>query len=101
MKLSVEFEVPDEYVEIVMKQGNMTQEQAVEFIRKHIQRVVAISWNIALEGYHLYRAGTISFEQLISEASTVGLKKSLESAKRTLKEVKGKETEKEKEDRSF
>jgi hypothetical protein len=89
MKIVIEYEVPDEYIELIAKQHNLTREQAAELIKKYLEAYMAQAWRIVLEGYHLLQAGAITFEKMLAESAIQGYKEAL----KIIKQITGEEKE--------
>jgi hypothetical protein len=54
MRISLEVEVPEEYVELLMREKNLTRDEAAELLKKFLQQVISRMWDKAVHQLPLY-----------------------------------------------
>jgi hypothetical protein len=63
VKITVECEVPEAFVEVIVKKENLTREQAVKFIQQLLGEMLTQLWPIVLQAEVLRQAGVISEQE--------------------------------------
>jgi hypothetical protein len=63
VKISIKADIPDEFIEIIMKEEKLSKEEVLIKIRKYLERFFSEIWLPLLRGHYLYKAGLITYEE--------------------------------------
>jgi hypothetical protein len=87
VKITVECEVPEAFVEVIVKKENLTREQAVKFIQQLLGEMLTRLWPIVLKAEVLRQAGVISEQECDAKLSEISDKICYETVQRLRKKA--------------